>query len=88
MKTDFLDTVEFNGNQYYWRDVRKVIDDTEEHHYRVAELALENLCADNATNDFFMTNYAPSVYFAPLEILKRDDADIVEWCENQGMYFD
>ena len=78
--------IEIKDKIFLCRDVCKVIDDTEEHHYRVAELALEKI-TDYET-DFFDSCYEPPIYFAPLEILKKDDIAVVEWCENHGMYFD
>ena len=82
-----FNSIEIKGNTYFWRDVRKVIDDMEEHHYRVAELSLETV-SKNEEIDFFNTGYEAPVYFVPLEILKENDSAVVDWCENNGMYFD
>ncbi len=78
---DFFNSILIDNKKYYWRYVTNIIDETEEHHYRVAELALEDYY-------FFKTEYEPPVYFAPLEILINEDSDVVEWCENHGMFFD
>lgn len=88
MDFDLFNTIEIDGKNYFWRNVVKFIDENEERHYRVAELSLEDCLANNAENDFFNSDYDPSVYFAPLEILEKDDIDVVEWCENHNMYFD
>ena len=85
---DYFSSILIDNKKYYWRYVANIIDETEEHHYRVAELALEIYFILNPTFDFFKTEYEPSVYFAPLEILMNEDSAIVEWCENHGMFFD
>lgn len=86
MNANRLNTILISGNEYFWRDVSKIIDATEEHHYRVAESAL----ADNynSNDSFFNSDYDPPVYFVPLDILMENDATVVDWCERHGIYFD
>ena len=83
-----FNTVIINRKKYLWRDVANTIDDSKEHHYRVAELSLEKVYNANPHHEFFTYDYDPPVYFAPLSILEEDDTTVVEWCENHGMYFD
>lgn len=84
----YLDTIEVNDKKYFWRIVTKIVDDTEEHHYRVAESSLENCHTNKVEYAFFNSDYDPPVYFVPLEILRQADVVVIEWCENHGMYFD
>ena len=85
---DCFNNILIGNKKCYWRYVSNITDETEEHHYRVAEQALEDYYLLNPTFDFFKTEYEPHVYFAPLEVLTKEDSVVVEWCENHGMFFD
>ena len=85
---DYLNNILIGNKKYYWRYVTNIIDETEEHHYRVAEKALENYNFLNPTFAFSKTEYEPPVYFAPLEVLIKEDSVVVEWCENHDIFFD
>lgn len=86
MDIDFCETITINDKVFFWRNVTKKIDDIEEHHYRVAEKKLENFIPFNL--DFFENAYESPIYFVPLDILMEKDGIVVDWCENNGMYFD
>ena len=86
MTTNDFETVTITDKDFHWRYVTKVINDFEEHHYRVAEIGLERFF--DSSIEFFKHEYEPPVYFAPIEVLRKDDSSVVKWCEKHNMHFD
>lgn len=80
-------TIECNGNFYQYRYVSKFDDIGCQHSYPVADINFEKEYYEHE-DEYYFGSIEPPLYFAPLEILNKSSEDIVEWCEDHGMYFD
>ena len=84
----YLDYILIENKKYFWRNVAKIINEYEEHHYIIAELSLEKYYNLNPDFNFFNSDYDPPVYYVPFEKLLEEDSVVVDWCEKHGMIFD
>jgi hypothetical protein len=92
MVTDYFERMNFGGKEYFWSYINQKIEhndlkdgykSTETISYRVFELsAYYDIYQKGFCKEVFENDYEPPTLFIPLEIMSKNNEEIIDWCDN------
>lgn len=83
MIIDYFERLSFGEKEYFWKYARCDVESIGSLTYRVFELsAYYDIYQKGFYKDIFEDDWEPPTFFIPLEVMSKNNTEIIDWCDN------